>query len=63
MKKGSNSLFAICEIADDHLIVNHSRNTKGYVSLKGTNYENNAQKLFKVGQYIVAYVVSEIGQI
>jgi hypothetical protein len=42
LKKGSISLFAICEIADDHLIVNHSRNTKGYVSLKGTVFENNA---------------------
>ena len=42
LKKGSISLFAICEIADNHLIVNHSRNTKGYVPLKGTVYENNA---------------------
>jgi hypothetical protein len=49
LKKGSVALFAICEIADNHLIVNHSRNTKGYISLKETIYENNAHKFFKIG--------------
>jgi ribosomal protein S1 len=61
LKKGSVALFAICEIADNHLIVNHSRNTKGYISLKETIYENNANKYFKIGQYINAFVISEIG--
>ena len=31
LRKGALALFAICEIGEDHLIVNHTRNSKGYI--------------------------------
>lgn len=49
LKKGTLALFAVCEIASDHLIVNHTRNTKGYVSLRGTPYAGKAHKHFTIG--------------
>ena len=61
MKKGTLALFAVCEIASDHLIVNHTRNTKGYVSLRGTPYMDKAEKHFTIGQLIVACVTAEPG--
>lgn len=61
LKKGSLGLFAVCEVAADHLIVNHTRNTKGFISLKGSAVTGKAEKMFKIGQLIVASVTSEIG--
>lgn len=51
----SLGLFAICEISKGYAIVNYTRNTKGYISLKG--HEELAEKL-KVGSLIVASVLS-----
>ena len=48
LKKGSIALFAICEVAKDHLIVNHTRNMKGYINLKNTPFEGKGNK-FKLG--------------
>lgn len=61
LKKGALGMFAVCEIAPDHLIVNHTRNTKGFISLKGTKMSGHAHKYFRIGQYVVASVVTEIG--
>lgn len=36
LRKGALALFAVCEIGEDHLIVNHTRNSKGYISLIGS---------------------------
>ena len=33
LKTGSVGLFAICEITPNYLIVNHTRNSKGYISI------------------------------
>lgn len=55
--KGSFGLFAVCEVRQDYLIVNHTRNTKGYVNIK--NMSDNSQ--FEVGQFLVAQVLSEGG--
>jgi len=33
LRKDSLGMFAICEIGKDYLVVNHTRNSKGYVSL------------------------------
>lgn len=44
----------MCEIGKDYLIVNHTRNTKGYIPIKDP-------KQFKVGQLLIATVISEIG--
>ena len=41
--------------------MNHTRNTKGYVSLRGTPYAGKAQKHFSLGQLIVACVTAEAG--
>ena len=41
--------------------MNHTRNTKGYVSLRGTTYAGKAQKHFTMGQLIVASVSAEAG--
>ena len=57
LNRGTVGLFAICEVTEDRLIVNHTRNTKGYISLKSS--QNSKQ--FKVGQYIVASVLDENG--
>jgi hypothetical protein len=48
-------LFAICEIHPQYLIVNYTRNTKGYISL-GEDKELSSK--FEIGQYIVASVIS-----
>jgi hypothetical protein len=48
-------LFAISEIHPKYLIVNYTRNTKGYVSLEGK--EELAKKL-EVGGFIIASVIS-----
>lgn len=56
--KGVIALFAVCEIGNNYLIVNHTRNTKGYVALAGTGLK---PEQFKIGQLIVAMVNSEIG--
>jgi len=57
MNRGSIGLFAICQVTEDRLIVNHTRNTKGYISLRTS--QNSKQ--FKVGQYVVASVLVEDG--
>ena len=31
LSKGVIGLFAVCEIGSNYLIVNHTRNTKGYI--------------------------------
>jgi hypothetical protein len=36
IRKGGLAMFAVCEIGDDYLIVNHTRNTKGYIPLAGS---------------------------
>lgn len=36
LKKDTLGMFAICEVGTDYLIVNHTRNTKGYVPLTAT---------------------------
>lgn len=46
LQKGALALFAVCEVAEEYLIVNHTRNTKGYVPLKGSGFQ--AQD-FRVG--------------
>jgi hypothetical protein len=56
LKKDSLGLFAVCEVEKDYLIVNHTRNTKGYVELP----RDNKNKYVR-GQMIVAIVNSEIG--
>lgn len=56
LNKGTIGLFAICEVTKDRLIVNHTRNTKGYVSLKSDEHKH-----FTVGQFIVASVLEESG--
>ena len=37
LRKGTTALFAICEVGKDYLIVNHTRNTKGYIAMKDTS--------------------------
>lgn len=51
-------MFAVCEIGKDYLIVNHTRNTKGYVNLVGSGFKAES---FKIGQLIIAMVSAEIG--
>ena len=58
LRKGSFGLFAICEIGKDYLIVNHTRNCKGYISLTGSKFK---VEQFKIGQLLVAMVNAEIG--
>lgn len=58
LRKGSFGMFAVCEIGKDYLIVNHTRNCKGYVHLNGTKFK---AEQFKVGQLVVAMVNAEIG--
>jgi hypothetical protein len=38
LRKDSLGMFAVCEIGKDYLVVNHTRNTKGYVPLQGTGF-------------------------
>ena len=49
-------MFAISEIHPTYLIVNYTRNTKGFVSLQGK--EELSSKL-EVGQFIIASVISQ----
>ena len=58
LRKDALAMFAVCEISKDYLIVNHTRNTKGYVPLTGTEYKSDS---FRKGQLIVAMINSEIG--
>ena len=58
LRKGAFAMFAVCEIGKDYLIVNHTRNCKGYVHLNGTKFK---AEQFKVGQLVVAMVNAEIG--
>jgi hypothetical protein len=39
LRKGAFAMFAVCEIGKDYLIVNHTRNCKGYVPLDGTKFK------------------------
>jgi len=61
LKKGALGMFAVCEVAADHLIVNHTRNTKGFISLKDTTLAGKADKFFRVGHFVMASVVAELG--
>ena len=45
LKKGTLGLFAVCEIGENHLIVNHTRNTKGYIPLEGSKLTSDQFKL------------------
>jgi ribosomal protein S1 len=56
LKKDALGLFCVCEVEKDYLIVNHTRNTKGYVELP----KGNKNKYSK-GDFIVASVTSEVG--
>lgn len=58
LKKGTIGMFAICEIGKDYLIVNHTRNSKGYIQLKGTPWKSEH---FRLGQLVIAVVSYEIG--
>jgi hypothetical protein len=58
LRKGAMAMFAVCEVGDDHLIVNHTRNTKGYVSLVGSKMKSSQ---FSVGQILIASINAEIG--
>lgn len=51
-------LFAVCEIGSNYLIVNHTRNTKGYIPLSDSVLK---PEQFQIGQLLVAMVNSEIG--
>jgi len=57
LKKDSLAMFAICEVSKDFLIVNHTRNSKGYVPLTSADIKENN---FKRGQMIMAMVNSEV---
>ena len=57
LKKDSLALFAICEVNKTYLIVNHTRNTKGYVPLSAADIKEHN---FKKGQLITAMVTSEV---
>lgn len=58
LRKGGLGMFAVCEVGDDHLIVNHTRNTKGYIELAGSKLKSSS---FKVGQLLLASINAEIG--
>jgi len=45
LKKGTLGLFAVCEIGENCLIVNHTRNTKGYIPLEGSKLTSDQFKL------------------
>jgi len=57
LRKDSVGLFAVCEIGKDYLIVNHTRNSKGYIPL-GTQFKPED---FKIGQLLVATIIAEVG--
>ena len=57
LRKDSIGMFAVCEIGKDYLIVNHTRNSKGYVPL-GTLFKPED---FKIGQLLIATIIAEIG--
>ena len=52
--KGSLGLFAISEIHPNYVIVNYTRNVKGYLPMEGKE-----DKKLEVGQLIVALVLSD----
>jgi ribosomal protein S1 len=52
----SLGLFAISEVHPTYLIVNFTRNTKGFIAL---DEKEDSSKHFEVGQYVVASVISE----
>jgi len=58
LRKGAFAIFAVCEIGKDYLIVNHTRNCKGYVPLDGKKFK---AEQFKIGQLVTAMVNAEIG--
>jgi ribosomal protein S1 len=47
-------LFAIAEVHPNYLIVNFTRNTKGFIALADKDQELN--KHFEVGQYVTASI-------
>ena len=53
----SLGLFAICEITKSYLIVNYTRNTKGFIKVQ-PGQEELAEKL-RVGDFVVAQVLSK----
>ena len=54
MEKGSVALFAVSEVyAGQYAIVNHTRNVKGYISLREKDHS------LRVGQLIVASVLAQ----
>jgi hypothetical protein len=48
-------MFAISEVHSTYLIVNFTRNTKGFISLID---KEDLHKTFEVGQFIIAQVVT-----
>ena len=56
LKKDAIGLFSVCEVQKEYLIVNHTRNTKGYVELT-----SESKNRYSKGDLIVASVTSEIG--
>lgn len=58
LKKDSLAMFAICEVTKDYLIVNHTRNTKGYIPL---TTKQAKQQNYRRGQLVIAQVNSEVG--
>ena len=53
LEKGSVDLFAVNEVyPGQYAIVNHTRNVKGFISLKENNWE------LKPGQLVIASVLS-----
>lgn len=41
--------------------MNHTRNTKGFISLKDTPMSGKGDQFFRVGHFVIAAVVSEVG--
>jgi hypothetical protein len=58
LKKDSLALFAICEVTRDYLIVNHTRNSKGYIQVTAKDAKENQ---YRRGQLIMAQVNAEVG--
>ena len=53
MSKGSVALFSVSEFhPGQYAIVNHTRNVKGFIQLKNLDIK------FKIGQFVVASVLS-----
>lgn len=49
-------MFAVNSIHDDYVIVNYTRNVKGYISFEG---KEDLLKSIEIGQLIVAAILSE----